>query len=78
MKIDKAETSEEFWIALIEDGMQKGYGSVLAPMAGLDRPAAIKLAVRLKVSLAIRDLNYVFNREKDGTLVQLGERVELH
>jgi hypothetical protein len=78
MNIEQVKNTEEFWSAIVESSVRKGYGKISMPVKGMSEAAAINLAIKLNVSLLVRGSDYLFSTSEDGTLVQLGKEITRH
>lgn len=78
MRIEDIENGEQFWAMLITTSVDKGYSGAVIPTANLEEGLAINVAIRLNMSLLVKDGNYVFSSCKDGSSVQLGTKLTLH
>ena len=59
-KLD-AESSEQFWIGIIEDSVALGWSFSAVPVAGISRDTAEAVAERLDLRLLVRGPDYVFS-----------------
>lgn len=78
MRLQNNQHPEDFWIQKVEGSVDEGEPVICVPLAALPRSLAMKLAIKLDVTVFVKGNNYLFSSDPKLTQAMLKEEDTLH
>ncbi len=70
--------SEEFWIQVVEGSVDEGEPVICIPLTAFSRATAVRLAMKLNLTVFIKASDYLFSTKDEVTRTLLKEEDTLH
>ncbi len=78
MRANVEQHSEDFWIQVVEGSVDEGEPIICVPLTALPRATAMKLAIKLDITVFLKGNNYLFSTTEETTQTLLKEEDTLH
>ena len=78
MQVKKSNHSEDFWIQVVEGSVDEGEPITCVPLAALSRATAVRLAMKLNLTVFIKGSDYLFSTTGEISKALLREEDTLH